>query len=104
GWRGLSYYRLHGSPRMYWSRYDAEWLAALADGLQRIRPMGDAWVVFDNTAMGAAIENATELQALIAGRPPSAAEAPGDEPAAPVAVRRRRGYSAVRRARPPPTR
>jgi uncharacterized protein YecE (DUF72 family) len=99
GWRGLSYYRLHGSPRMYWSRYDAEWLAALADGLQRIRPLGDTWAVFDNTATGAAIENAVELQALLAGTPPAAAEAPGDEPVAAVVVRRRRAYSAVRRAR-----
>ena len=100
GWRGLSYYRLHGSPKMYASRYDAEWLAALADGLQRIRPMGDAWVIFDNTAAGAAIENATELQALLTGRIPAAAADPAaeDEPAVPTTVRRR-AISAVRRAR-----
>lgn len=99
GWRGFSYYRLHGSPKMYASRYDAEWLAALADGLQRIRPMGDAWVIFDNTAAGAAIENATELQALLTGPIPDAAQAAADEPAVPKTVPRRRGFSAVRRAR-----
>jgi uncharacterized protein YecE (DUF72 family) len=99
GWRGFSYYRLHGSPKMYASRYDAEWLAALADGLQRIRPMGDAWVIFDNTAAGAATENATELQALLTGPIPDAAQAAADEPAVPKTVPRRRGFSAVRRAR-----
>lgn len=99
GWRGFSYYRLHGSPKMYASRYEAEYLAALADGLQRIRPMGDAWVIFDNTAAGAAIENATELQALLTGPIPDASQAAADEPAVPKTVPRRRGFSAVRRAR-----
>jgi uncharacterized protein YecE (DUF72 family) len=32
GWRGISYWRLHGSPRMYRSRYDEAWLAALQRG------------------------------------------------------------------------
>ena len=30
GWDGLVYYRLHGSPRMYYSAYTAEYLDSLA--------------------------------------------------------------------------
>jgi len=26
GWHGIVYYRLHGSPRTYWSRYDADYI------------------------------------------------------------------------------
>lgn len=61
GWSGLMYYRLHGSPRKYWSRYDADALTQLADALRRVPPRVDAWCVFDNTASGAALENAYEL-------------------------------------------
>ncbi len=28
GWRGLAYFRLHGSPKPYWSSYDGDALAA----------------------------------------------------------------------------
>ena len=40
GWRGLSYYRLHGSPRIYYSAYSAEYLAAIADGAREGRRSG----------------------------------------------------------------
>lgn len=72
GWLGpkedgagaILYHRWHGSPRMYWSRYDAGWLSARRRELGRW-PQGsagaDCWCVFDNTAAGAAIENALEL-------------------------------------------
>jgi uncharacterized protein YecE (DUF72 family) len=61
GFDGLVYYRLHGSPRTYYSAYTPEYLATLAQSL----PVGvDAWVIFDNTASGAAIHNALELSNL----------------------------------------
>ena len=60
GWRGLTYYRLHGAPRTYWSSYTAEQIAAHAARLQ-----GESWTIFDNTASGAAAGNAIELQALV---------------------------------------
>ena len=53
GWRGLIYYRLHGSPKIYYSRYSKEYLDTLASTL----PPG-AWCIFDNTAEGEAIANA----------------------------------------------
>jgi uncharacterized protein YecE (DUF72 family) len=61
GWSGIVYFRLHGSPRKYWSRYPAEYVTAVADGLRDVNPPARAWCVFDNTASGAAIENAVEL-------------------------------------------
>lgn len=66
GWRGLSYFRLHGSPRTYWSTYDSLYLARLADRVRDAAFTHDVWCVFDNTASGAAIENAWELSQRLA--------------------------------------
>ena len=66
GWSGLVYYRLHGSPRTYWSRYDAAFIAAAATSLCSLPSPVDAWCIFDNTASGAAMENAQELRLRIA--------------------------------------
>jgi uncharacterized protein YecE (DUF72 family) len=65
GWPGIVYYRLHGSPRKYWSSYDAGFLDALAAGLRRVPAGVPAWCVFDNTASGAALENAWQLRARL---------------------------------------
>ena len=65
GWDGIVYYRLHGAPRTYWSRYDASYLARLAAKVRQVSESVDVWCVFDNTASGAAIENACELQNLL---------------------------------------
>lgn len=62
GWPGTVYYRLHGSPRTYYSSYDEAYLRALADRLEE--PAGAAdevWCIFDNTASGAATRNALAL-------------------------------------------
>lgn len=61
----LAYFRLHGSPRMYWSRYDADNLAALAGTIQGISATSEVWCVFDNTAAGAALDNAWDLRDLL---------------------------------------
>ena len=61
GWDGLVYFRLHGSPRTYWSRYDADKISALTRALAAVTQSAEAWCIFDNTAAGAAIENALEL-------------------------------------------
>jgi uncharacterized protein YecE (DUF72 family) len=61
GWRGLSYYRLHGSPRVYYSSYDVEQLDSLRKQL-RADEAPKKWCIFDNTASGAAALNALELQ------------------------------------------
>jgi uncharacterized protein YecE (DUF72 family) len=66
GWPGIVYYRLHGSPRKYWSSYDAGFLDALAADLRRVPSAVSVWCVFDNTASGAALENASQLAARLA--------------------------------------
>ncbi|MGF6230670.1 uncharacterized protein YecE (DUF72 family) [Inquilinus ginsengisoli] len=59
GWDGLVYYRLHGSPRIYYSDYDEAVLAGMRRRLQTHRAAGvPAWCIFDNTAAFAALGNA----------------------------------------------
>jgi uncharacterized protein YecE (DUF72 family) len=67
GWRGLSYYRLHGSPVMYRSRYGADALAAYAAALRAdLADRRPVWCMFDNTASSAATGDALGLQAMLA--------------------------------------
>jgi uncharacterized protein YecE (DUF72 family) len=55
GWHGLVYYRLHGSPRIYYSAYPADYLDGVARDLAEAAAHGTtAWCIFDNTALGAA--------------------------------------------------
>jgi uncharacterized protein YecE (DUF72 family) len=59
GWTGLAYYRLHGSPRVYYSPYPPEYLDGLARQLASCAASGmPTWCVFDNTALGAATADA----------------------------------------------
>ena len=58
----VAYFRLHGSPRKYWSRYDENFIATLAVTLRSMPAAAEVWCVFDNTASGAAIENAWALR------------------------------------------
>ena len=58
----LAYFRLHGSPRTYWSKYEQQYLAQLANTVLRLPNADEVWCMFDNTASGAAIENAWELR------------------------------------------
>ena len=61
GWPGVVYYRLHGSPDKYWSSYDTPFLDRLADDIRAARKRAPTWCIFDNTASGAALQNAWEL-------------------------------------------
>ncbi|MBA4019409.1 MAG: DUF72 domain-containing protein [Pirellula sp.] len=63
GDRSLIYVRLHGSPRMYYSKYDTPQLKAWYERLLAFCEQGSSvWCIFDNTAEHAAIANALELQ------------------------------------------
>ena len=70
GWLGpdgdgrgaLLYYRWHGSPRTYWSRYDRSWVEERAAELRRWPAGAQCWCIFDNTAGGGALPNALELR------------------------------------------
>ena len=64
GWRGLAYWRLHGSPAMYRSAYDGGRLDAYAGLIRAERARGrDVWCMFDNTAASAATADALALMA-----------------------------------------
>lgn len=66
GWRGFSYWRLHGSPHMYRSPYGPDRLRDYADLLQAERAAGrPVWCIFDNTASSAAMGDALMLRALL---------------------------------------
>jgi uncharacterized protein YecE (DUF72 family) len=68
GWTGMSYYRLHGSPRIYYSAYPRESIEKLAEKIRADRSdQKRVWSIFDNTAQGEAIPNALELLALLEG-------------------------------------
>jgi uncharacterized protein YecE (DUF72 family) len=59
GWTGLRYARLHGSPRIYYSSYDPATIARLAG--EAAASKVETWTIFDNTASGAATENALAM-------------------------------------------
>ena len=65
GWRGLVYYRLHGSPDVYYSSYSDSYLAQLASTIACESAAAPVWCIFDNTARGAATTNALDLAALV---------------------------------------
>lgn len=62
GWSEFIYYRWHGSPEIYKSRYGSEQIKALAIKLKQYAREGkNIWCIFDNTTYGAAYANAFEL-------------------------------------------
>ncbi len=62
GWLGVTYWRLHGSPEMYYSTYSDPWLDSVAGPLRDAAAQGgEAWCIFDNTALGGATGNALDL-------------------------------------------
>jgi uncharacterized protein YecE (DUF72 family) len=63
GWRGLAYYRLHGSPDMYASAYTKPYLDTFSRQINSLA--APAWCIFDNTALGAATTDALELMNLL---------------------------------------
>jgi uncharacterized protein YecE (DUF72 family) len=66
GSRDLSYFRLHGSPKVYYSSYPDDFIHPLAKRLQR-ETDGDraVWCIFDNTTLGAATRNALDLTSAV---------------------------------------
>jgi uncharacterized protein YecE (DUF72 family) len=70
GWGGLVYYRLHGSPRIYYSAYPTERLAAIASSFVEAPATVRAWCIFDNTALGAATGDALAAAEEFRRKPP----------------------------------
>jgi uncharacterized protein YecE (DUF72 family) len=65
GLASLAYFRLHGSPRRYFSAYSSDSLNMLVAQLVSLDARARVWCIFDNTALGAAIPNALELAAKL---------------------------------------
>ncbi len=65
GWDGLAYWRLHGSPRIYYSAYGPAVLETLAHKLSAKSGAAEAWCIFDNTALGAATTDALQTAGLV---------------------------------------
>jgi uncharacterized protein YecE (DUF72 family) len=66
GYEGVVYYRLHGSPRVYYSAYPPETLSGIAHALDEKSSRGvSTWCIFDNTALGAATNDALEVKRLL---------------------------------------
>lgn len=65
GCPSIAYFRWHGSPRIYWSDYSEAWLAERAAVVACLPAGTQRWCIFDNTASGAALGNALQLQAVL---------------------------------------
>jgi uncharacterized protein YecE (DUF72 family) len=63
GWPNPIYYRLHGSPRRYYSGYGDEGIAQVAATI--LAGNGEVWCTFDNTAHGRATPDALNLLARL---------------------------------------
>lgn len=67
-WPALAYFRLHGSPRMYFSPYERGHIRSLAGVLAAI-VAPETWCIFDNTGSGSAAADALALIDALAGSP-----------------------------------
>jgi uncharacterized protein YecE (DUF72 family) len=68
GSRGFAYFRWHGSPRLYYSKYSEEQLTAFAAAVRGAKST-DTWCVFDNTARYAAWDDALQFMRLLRQTP-----------------------------------
>ncbi len=63
GYKDFAYWRLHGSPKIYYSAYEKSFLQDLAKKIKE--GPNEQVVIFDNTANGAALKNALQLKELL---------------------------------------
>ena len=62
-----TYFRLHGSPDMYKSKYSTKVIARIARRIEKTAATGNTiWCIFDNTTLGHALDNALELNFYLA--------------------------------------
>jgi len=66
GYHRIAYFRLHGSPRIYYSAYTAETLSDIARTIEERTAAGiTTWCIFDNTALGAATSDALAVKSRL---------------------------------------
>jgi uncharacterized protein YecE (DUF72 family) len=59
------YFRFHGVPELYQSLYKKTELQIIVETIQGYKNMKQAYIYFNNTAGGSAIQNAKEIQELL---------------------------------------
>jgi uncharacterized protein YecE (DUF72 family) len=59
------YYRFHGVPKLYYSSYNDEFLTKTISNIQHKKEVKNAFIFFNNTASGAALDNAKFVQKLV---------------------------------------
>jgi uncharacterized protein YecE (DUF72 family) len=62
---GLVYYRFHGVPDLYYSSYPDKELKRVADAIRKSKKARKAFIYFNNTATGAAIQNAGTFESFL---------------------------------------
>jgi uncharacterized protein YecE (DUF72 family) len=67
GARRFAYFRWHGSPHLYYSKYSEARLAAFATTVRKAKA-SETWCVFDNTAGHAAWDDALKFMAALRSR------------------------------------
>ena len=72
GVRRFAYFRWHGSPRLYYSKYSEAQLATFAATVRKTKA-AEIWCVFDNTARHEAWDDALKFMAALRPGPPTAA-------------------------------
>lgn len=60
----VAYYRFHGVPQLYYSKYENAFLQRIVRQISQGEAR-EAFIYFNNTASGAALENAKNLQSFI---------------------------------------
>ncbi len=68
GDKRIAYFRLHGSPQIYFSNYSEDFLRLTAQRMLAFRGARQVWCIFDNTAHSHAVPNALRLSELLAER------------------------------------
>jgi uncharacterized protein YecE (DUF72 family) len=61
------YFRFHGVPQLYKSKYDLQTLQKIADEIESNKITKEAFIYFNNDIDGSAITNAIEMESYISG-------------------------------------
>mgnify|MGYP000156125274 CR=1 FL=1 len=61
------YYRFHGVPHLYTSKYEPGQLEQVAHEIQNLSDVSEVYIYFNNTAEGAAVINGRQLQEMCLG-------------------------------------
>jgi uncharacterized protein YecE (DUF72 family) len=62
---GILYYRMHGTPELYKSKYKLKELKDIANEINTSKAVKAAYIYFNNDIDGSAITNASQMEAYI---------------------------------------